>query len=161
MASATRLETLAPAAGHLVHMPAHTYMRVGDYLAAAHSNVAGADVDRVYLRESGTTASMYEMMYYCHNLHFLAAIYSMQIDFARAKQAADELVVRVGPMVHDMPAAEVYVPYPIFVLVRFHRWDEVLKLPQPGPNLSYDGRVLAFRPRVRICRKGSDCNGRS
>jgi tetratricopeptide (TPR) repeat protein len=136
LASARRLETLAPAAGHLVHMPAHTYMRVGDYSAASHSNAAAADVDRVYLRESGTTGSMYDMLYYCHNLHFLSASYSMGGDFAHAKQAADELAAHVGPMLHDMPMAEMYAPYPIFVRVRFHRWDEVLKLPPPNPSLS-------------------------
>jgi tetratricopeptide (TPR) repeat protein len=134
LASAQRLETLAPAAGHLIHMPAHTYMRVGDYAAAAHSNAAGADADRVYLRESGTTDSMYDMMYYCHNLHFLAASYSMEGDFALAKVAADELVAHVARMLHDMPVAEVYAPTPIFVLVRFHRWDEVLKTPAPSPS---------------------------
>lgn len=136
LASAKRLEILAPAAGHLVHMPAHTYMRVGDYSATAHSNAAAADVDRVYLRESGTTGSMYDMMYYCHNLHFLSASYSMGGDFAHAKQAADELAAHVAPMLHDMPVAEMYAPYPIFVLVRFHRWDELLKLPPPNPSLS-------------------------
>ena len=134
--SAGRLETLAPAAGHLVHMPAHPYMRVGDFSAAAHIIAAGGDVDRVDLRESGTTCSMYDMMYYCHNLHFLAASYSMAGDFTHAKQAADELVAHVGPMLHDMPVAEMYAPYPVFVLVRFHRWDEVLKLPAPDPSLS-------------------------
>jgi tetratricopeptide (TPR) repeat protein len=136
LASATRLETLASAAGHLVHMPAHTYMRIGDYAAAAHSSAAGADADRVYLRESCTTGSMYDMMYYCHNLHFLAASYSMGGDFAHAKQAADELAAHVAPMLHDMPLAETYAPYPIFVLVRFHRWDEVLKLTPPNPSLA-------------------------
>lgn len=136
LASATRLETLVPAAGHLVHMPAHTYMRVGDYAAAARSNAAGADADRAYLRESGTTGSMYDMLYYCHNLHFLAASYSMGGDFAHAKQAADALVAHVSPMLHDMPVAEVYMPYPIFILVRFHRWDDVLKLPPPDTNLA-------------------------
>jgi tetratricopeptide (TPR) repeat protein len=156
LASARRLETLAPAAGHLVHMPAHTYMRVGDYSAAAHSNAVAADVDRKYLRESGTTGSMYDMMYYCHNLHFLAASYSMQGDFSHAKQAADELVTHVAPMLHDMPVAEVYVPYPIFVLVRFHRWDEVLKLPPPNPSLSmttafwHFARGTAFAARGQI-----------
>ena len=135
-ASARRLETLAPGAGHLAHMPAHTYMRVGDYSAAAHSNTIGADADSAYLRESGTTGSMYDMMYYCHNLHFLAASYSMEGDFTHAKQAADELVTHVGPMLHDMPMAEVYVPTPMFVLIRFHRWDEVLKLPPPNPSLA-------------------------
>jgi len=136
LASAHRLETLAPAAGHLVHMPAHIYMRVGDYSAAAHSNAAGAEVDRIYLRESGTAGSMYDMMYYCHNLHFLSASYSMGGDFAHAKQAADELAAHVGPMIHDMPMAEAYAPYAVFILVRFHRWDEVLQLPPPNPGLS-------------------------
>lgn len=60
----------------------------------------------------------------------------MEGDFARAKKAADQLAVHVAPMLHDMPIAEVYAPYPIFVLVRFHRWDEVLKLPPPNPSLS-------------------------
>jgi tetratricopeptide (TPR) repeat protein len=135
-ASARRLETLAPGAGHLAHMPAHTYMRVGDYSAAANSNTIGADADSAYLRESGTTGSMYDMMYYCHNLHFLAASYSMEGDFTHAKQVADELVTHVGPMLHDMPMAEVYVPTPMFVLIRFHRWDEVLKLRPPNPSLA-------------------------
>jgi tetratricopeptide (TPR) repeat protein len=135
LANARRLETLAPAAGHLVHMPAHTYFRVGDYQAAARSNAIAAKTDRVYLRDSGTMGSMYDMMYYAHNLQFLSAAHSMEGRFADAKQAADELVAHVGPMVHEMPAAEAYLPTPIFVLLRFHRWDEVLKRTTPDPRL--------------------------
>jgi tetratricopeptide (TPR) repeat protein len=135
LASAKRLETLAPAAGHLVHMPAHTYMRVGDYSASARSNAIAAEVDRVYFRDSGTTGSMYDMMYYAHNLHFLAAANSMAGNFADAKRAADQLAAHVSDRVAGMPMFEVYVPTPIFVLVRFHRWDEVLKLPPPNPSL--------------------------
>jgi tetratricopeptide (TPR) repeat protein len=135
LASARRLETLAPAAGHLVHMPAHTYFRVGDYPASARSNVVAAETDRVYLRGSGTTGSMYDLMYYAHNLHFLAASNSMAGNFADAKRAADELAAHVSDMVTGMPMFEVYVPTPTFVLLRFHRWDEVLKLPPPNPSL--------------------------
>jgi tetratricopeptide (TPR) repeat protein len=135
-ASARRMEALAPAAGHLVHMPAHTYLRIGDYSAAAKSNATAVDVDRAYLKASGTSGSMYDMMYYCHNLHFLAASYSMAGDFGHAKQAADELAAHVGPMLRDMPVAETFVPYPIFVLLRFHRWDDVVELPPPNPGLS-------------------------
>jgi tetratricopeptide (TPR) repeat protein len=135
LASARRLETLAPDAGHLVHMPAHTYMRVGDYSAAARSNAVAADIDRKYLRESGTTGSMYDLMYYCHNLHFLVASDSMAGNFIHAKQAADALAAHAGPMVHHMAWAEVYIPTPIFVLVRFRRWDKILKLPPPEPGL--------------------------
>jgi len=154
LASARRLETLAPAAGHLVHMPAHTYMRVGDYSAAAHSTAAGADVDRAYLRESGTFGSMYDMMYHCHNLHFLAASAGMEGNFIRAKRAADELAEHVGPMLNDMPVAEVYVPTPIFVLVRFHRWDEILRLPPPNPKLAMTTAFWHFARGSAFAAKG-------
>jgi tetratricopeptide (TPR) repeat protein len=136
LASAKRMETLAPAAGHLVHMPAHIYMRVGEYTAAARSNALAAEADRVYLRATGTTGSMYDAMYYAHNLHFLAAADSMAGNLVAAKRAADELVAHVGTMVHSMPTAEFYMPTPMFVLVRFHRWDEILKVPAPEPSLA-------------------------
>jgi tetratricopeptide (TPR) repeat protein len=162
LASARRLKTLAPAAGHLVHMPAHTYMRVGDYSAAAENNAAAAEADAVYFRESGTSGSMYDMMYYGHNLHFLSASYSMAGDFIHAKQAADELAAHVSPMLHDMPVAEVYAPTPIFVLVRFHRWDDVLKRPSPDPHLSmttafwHFARGSAFAAKKQIALAGGE-----
>jgi len=81
-----------------------------------------AETDRVYLRDSGTTGSMYDIMYYAHNLHFLAAANSMAGNFTGAKRAADELAAHVSDMVAGAPMFEVYVPTPIFVLLRFHRW---------------------------------------
>src|SRR5262249_20185442 len=65
------------------------------------------------------------------------------------------------PMLHDMPIAEMYVPYPIFVLVRFHRWDDVPGIARTECKLVYDGSVLAFRARVRICSKKPNGDGRS
>lgn len=135
LASAKRLESLAPGAGHLVHMPTHIYMRTGDYLAAAKSTARAAEVDKAYLQESGTAGSMYDMMYYAHNLHFLAAAESMAGRFAEAKRAADELAAHTEPMVHHMPMAEMYVPTPAFILVRFHHWEEILRLPAPEAGL--------------------------
>jgi tetratricopeptide (TPR) repeat protein len=158
LASAKRLETLAPRAGHLVHMPAHTYMRVGDYAAAARSNALAAEADRAYLRESKTSGSMYGMMYYCHNLHFLAASYSMSGDFAQAKQAADEVAAHAGAMLHDMPMAETYVPYPTFVLVRFHRWDDVLKLTAPDPSMAMTNAFWHFARGSAFAAKGQIVN---
>ena len=158
LASAKRLETLAPGAGHLVHMPAHTYMRVGDYASAARSNALAADADRAYFQESHTLGSMYDMMYYCHNLHFLAASYSMAGDFAHAKQAADEVAAHAAPMLHEMPMAETYVPYPIFVLVRFHRWDEVLGLPAPNPGMAMTNAFWHFARGSAFAAKGQIAN---
>jgi tetratricopeptide (TPR) repeat protein len=137
LASARRLETLAPAAGHLVHMPAHTYFRVGDYAASARSNAIAAETDRIYLRDSGTTGSMYDIIYYAHNLQYLAAADCMEGRFANARQAAEQVVAHIGPMVLDNKAmAEPYVPTVIYVLLRFHRWGEVLKLPPPDSHLA-------------------------
>jgi tetratricopeptide (TPR) repeat protein len=158
LASAKRLETLAPAAGHLVHMPAHTYMRVGDYSAAARSNALAADADRAYFLESNTSGTMYDMMYYCHNLHFLAASYSMAGDFVHAKQAADEVAAHAAPMLHDMPMAETYVPYPIFMLVRFHRWDDVLTLPAPNPGMVMTNAFWHFARGSAFAAKGQIAN---
>jgi tetratricopeptide (TPR) repeat protein len=135
--SARRLETLVPGAGHLVHMPAHTFFRVGDYAASARSNAIAADTDRVYLRDSGTTGSMYDIIYFAHNLQYLAAADCMQGRFADARQAAEEVVTHIGPMVSANQAmAEPYVPTLIYVLLRFHRWDEILKLPPPDSHLA-------------------------
>src|SRR5215831_7708832 len=53
LAGANKLASLAPAAGHLVHMPAHVYIRTGDYEAAVKTNQQAAEVDRQYLRASG------------------------------------------------------------------------------------------------------------
>jgi hypothetical protein len=75
--SAERLKTLAPAAGHLVHMPAHIYMRTGDYESAVQANEAGASADRIYFKSSGAQG-IYPLMYYSHNLHFLVVAYAMQ-----------------------------------------------------------------------------------
>ena len=74
--SAKRLETLAPSAGHLVHMPAHTYQRTGNYAGAAAANEAGARADREFIRKYGREG-IYPMMYYNHNLDFGAASYAM------------------------------------------------------------------------------------
>jgi DNA-binding SARP family transcriptional activator len=68
--SATRLDRLAPAAGHLTHMPAHIYARVGDQAAAARANEAGAQADREYFKIAPAD-SFYGLAYFTHNLHFL------------------------------------------------------------------------------------------
>jgi tetratricopeptide (TPR) repeat protein len=130
LASAGRLATLVPAAGHLVHVPAHVYVRLGDYEAAARVNEKAIEADRAYLKTSGATG-VYPMMYFSHNIHFLAVARAQQGRFADAKKAADDLAAHVGPHVHDMPMLEGFLPTPTLVLVRFRRWEDVLASPPP------------------------------
>ncbi|MFT3828012.1 MAG: hypothetical protein QM731_29105 [Chitinophagaceae bacterium] len=105
MKSAKKLETLVPAAGHLVHMPSHTYMRTGNYMGALAANAKAAEVDRKYIAETNPTG-FYPAMYYNHNLDFLASAAMMAGRYADALKAATEVTANVTPMVADMPMLE-------------------------------------------------------
>jgi tetratricopeptide (TPR) repeat protein len=131
LASAKRLETLAPAAGHLVHMPAHIYQRVGDFNGSAVANERAMVADDAYVKSQHIegVANMYNMMYLTHNIHFLAAACMMEGRSACAVEAADRLVKHVSPMLASMKETEWYLPTQPWVLVRFQRWEEILKAP--------------------------------
>jgi tetratricopeptide (TPR) repeat protein len=130
LAGANRLAELAPGAGHIVHMPAHIYIRTGDYEAAVKTNERAAEVDRAYIKATGAQG-IYPMMYYSHNLHFIAMCAAMNGNYAESKKNAELLMANVAPHVKEMPPLEGFTTIPIAVEVRFHHWDEILKMPQP------------------------------
>lgn len=132
--SADRLAPLSPAAGHLVHMPAHTYMRVGDYERAAKSNEWAAKADQKYIDEGGQLGT-YTAGYYSHNLHFLAAAYSMMGRYADAESSARRLEANVGPYLKDVPGLETFMPTRVLIMARFGRWDEILKTEEPAASM--------------------------
>jgi tetratricopeptide (TPR) repeat protein len=134
LAGANRLAALAPGAGHIVHMPAHVYIRTGDYEAAVKTNEQAAALDRAYIKETGVQG-IYAMMYYSHNLHFIAMCAAMNGNYAESKTNAELLMANVAPHVKEMPPLEGFTTIPIAVEVRFHHWAEILKMPQPDPAL--------------------------
>jgi tetratricopeptide (TPR) repeat protein len=131
--SAARLEKLAPAAGHLTHMPAHIYARVGDHSASAHCNEVAVAADKKFLSET-REQGVYRLMYYSHNLHFLAFASCMDGDFPKAKDAAAKLVANVALGVKAMPDLEGFLPTPLIVLAAFERWDDLIKSPAPDAS---------------------------
>jgi tetratricopeptide (TPR) repeat protein len=133
--SAKRLETLVPSAGHLVHMPAHVYIRTGEYVAAEKANAIAADVDREYIRRTGGEG-MYPLMYYTHNVHFESAAASLAGRHASARRAADALAAEVTPAVSQMPTMlEAFLLQPVFVAVRFQNWEDLRAMPDPGAKM--------------------------
>ena len=152
-ASAKRLETLVPAAGHLVHMPAHIYMRTGEYHAAVTSNARAAQVDREYIAAT-KTEGVYPLMYFTHNLDFLASAAMMSGQFAEAGRAADELVAMTLPAIGEMPMVEPFGAKKDYVLLRFARWDEVLRLPLPDPKFALLNTVSHFGRGVALAALG-------
>ncbi|MBV8520157.1 MAG: hypothetical protein JO197_22375 [Acidobacteria bacterium] len=131
--SAERLRTLAPAAGHLVHMPAHIFQRTGDYALAAEANAHGADRDRDFAKKYGNE-SMYMAMYYNHNLDFGAASYAMAGKFAEAKKMADEMTSNATMVAAQIPPVEAFASATLKVLIRFGRWTDILKVPETAPG---------------------------
>src|SRR5439155_1356284 len=134
LAGANKLASLAPAAGHIVHMPAHIYIRTGDYEAAVKTNQQAAAVDRAYIKATGAQG-IYPMMYYSHNLHFIAMCSAMNGNYTEARKNADLLEANVAPHVKDMPPLEGFMTIPTAVEVRFHHWDDILKMPAPDPAM--------------------------
>jgi tetratricopeptide (TPR) repeat protein len=151
--SARRLESLVPGAGHLVHMPAHIYMRTGDYAAATKSNQAAAVVDEAYIGKS-SAQGIYPLMYYGHNLHFLAIAAAMGGESAVAKQAAARLLANVGPAVEEMPMGEFMMPTPIYVALRFQRWDEILQYPEPSGDMQTTHALWRYARALAHAAKG-------
>jgi tetratricopeptide (TPR) repeat protein len=135
LAQANRLAALAPSAGHLVHMPAHVYIRTGDYDAAVKTNEKAAAADVAYIKSSGEGQGIYSGMYYSHNLHFIACAASMTGDYPEAMKAARTLSAHVKPMITAIPPLEAFLTIPMAVDVRFQKWSDILDMPQPAPEM--------------------------
>src|SRR5262249_61366883 len=94
-----RPDTLVPGAGHLVPMPAHIYMRTGDFDAAVKSNATAAAIDERFIQQTGSKVGLYPLMYYNHNVHFESAAAVMAGPHAAAKQAAHKPVSKAPPLI--------------------------------------------------------------
>ncbi len=154
--AAERLRDLAPAVGHLVHMPAHVFQRVGRYEDAAEANRRGIAADLAIVARTGRTG-FYEV-YRAHNFHFLQFAAMSTGNQREAIAAADELV-RELPMdvVQALPQfLEAFLGAPWHALVRFGRWQEILDRPAPpgwqktATAMRHYARGLAFAALGRL-----------
>ena len=155
-ASADRLGSLMPAAGHMVHMPAHIYIRVGRYADAAEANVRAIAADEDYLAQC-QAQGLYPVSYYPHNLHFLWAAATLEGRRAVAVDTARRLAEKVPH--HHAGALAWTADYPVTPLLayaRFGMWQELLTEPKPPANEPYAigvwhyGRGLGFVARGRV-----------
>lgn len=132
--SAARLEGMIPKAGHLVHMPSHIYSRVGYFSEAAEANLKAIEADRSYAQEAERSGSLYDLMYHSHNEHFLAYAAAMQGRYQEARRAADAMEKRLLPHADMMLMLESFLWTPIWVDLRFAKWQEILARPEPPAN---------------------------
>ncbi len=143
--SAERLKTLTLKASHLVHMPAHIYMRTGDLLAAAQSNEAAVAIDRERHARG---------MYAVHNLHFLTVVATMAGRSEEAMRSAAELDAMLRPMLAQMPEADLLLGARALVLVEFRRWSQILAMPVDKTPGAASEAVLHFARGVALAETG-------
>ncbi len=153
--SAERLAALMPGAGHLVHMPAHIFQRLGRYAEASDANLKAADIDLAYIERAKPTG--YYAMYLGHDYGFLAFSSSMEGRSETSLAAAREGAKAIPPHMLDMmPGMDFFVAGPLLTMVRFGRWDDLLAEPRPDPKypvltgfwLHGHGMALAAKGRL-------------
>jgi tetratricopeptide (TPR) repeat protein len=154
VASALRLMGIVPAAGHMVHMPGHIWLVLGDWEMAATVNERAATVDREYFAATkGTGGSYYH--YYLHNLSFIIYARSMQGRKAQALMVAKQLADLSGEMASMNPEmADAYSAFPIFAYVRFREWDSLLRMSEPGEKMVATRAVWSYARTLAFVGKG-------
>jgi tetratricopeptide (TPR) repeat protein len=129
--AADTLLTLMPAAGHMVHMPAHIYQRVGRYADAIHSNELAILADEDYITQC-QAQGLYPMGYYPHNIHFLWFAATFDGQSALAIDSARKLAAGVpDEALAEVPMLAIFRVTPYFALTRFGHWQEMLAEPPP------------------------------
>jgi tetratricopeptide (TPR) repeat protein len=152
---ADKLRGAMPAAGHLVHMPSHTYIRTGAYHEGVIVNEAAASADSSYISQCKVQGA-YPMLYYPHNIHFLAACAFLEGNSKKAIDAAWKVSANADrKYLHESATVQHFLIIPYYTLVHLGRWEDILSLAKPG-ELKYPvaiwhyARGMAFRAQDNI-----------
>ena len=151
--SAQRLAGLAPASGHLVHMPAHIYIRTGDHEASEQTNEAAARADEA-LFDVAHSQGVYPMMYYTHSIHFIAVENAFLGNYAASLAAARKVQEYVGPHVKEMNMLDAFYSLPLHIMVRFHRWKDIMTAPQPDASFAISSCAWHFARALAAANTG-------
>ena len=155
--SAERLPALVPGSGHLVHMPAHIYIRVGRYRDAVLANEHAVKVDAYYLSHPHEE-SLYTAAYVPHNSHFLWAAAIMLGRQQLARQAALDAAATVKPEMMRAPGIggtfQHFWSIPLYTKVVFGQWPEILLEPVPPVDLLYPTAIWHYARGLALVRQG-------
>lgn len=134
---ADRLAALSPNLGHLIHMPSHTYARIGRYGQSIDVNLEAVKADEAFLA-SADASPMYEFGYYVHNVHFVMTSAQMAGDGATALAMAKKLDAKIPvEMAIEVPLAAPIKVAPYYAMVQFADPSEILALENPGDDAPF------------------------
>lgn len=137
-AAADRLNApLAPTLGHLVHMPAHIYYRLGRWQDSIRVNVAAARADEAWIRDSGDKG-LVRYGYYPHNVHFIVTSAQMAGEMPTAIREARKLETILDPRTSSQIAwIQAVHAAPFFAAAQFATPAEILVMRAPDARLPY------------------------
>ena len=154
--SAQKLASLVPGSGHLVHMPSHTYIRTGYYHEGTVANEQAVEVDSLYI-VACNAQGMYPMVYYPHNIHFLAACAALEGQGEKAVNASYLIARNIDPELMENPELSTLQHYwiiPLYVLVKFAQWDPILAYEEPKESLLYPRAIWHYARGMAFSGKG-------
>lgn len=140
--SADLLSTLCPDAGHMNHMPGHTYILCGEYELAKIASEKAIRADDIYVDYAGafnfyTTAR-------AHDLHLMMFTCMFLGQYAPALSAAEAIcntltkdLLSIQGRPQMVTTMEGYYSMKMHVLVRFGRWTDIINEPLPDDSTVY------------------------
>jgi tetratricopeptide (TPR) repeat protein len=155
-AEADRLLPLMPGAGHIVHMPAHIYQRVGRFQDVIDANIQAAKADEDYIAQC-RAQGLYPLGYYPHNLHFIWMGATATGQRALAMESAMKLAHAIPEQaLKDVPILQGFVVVPYWTMVRFEQWDAILADAGPQHDTPFTrgvwryARAMAFTAKDQL-----------
>jgi tetratricopeptide (TPR) repeat protein len=150
---AERLARLMPGEGHMVHMPAHIYIRVGRWNDAVQANQHAIHTDEVFI-EGQHPMGVYPLAYYPHNIHFLAFASTMAGRSTQAIEASHILTSKVNiDAARQVGMLQEMLPYHALTLTTFGRWDDVLAEPLPPSDIRFSYAMAYYARGVAHAAK--------
>jgi tetratricopeptide (TPR) repeat protein len=164
MVSADALEATLPIGGHVVHMPAHIFVRIGDYQRAIDNNLRSLAVDKEFAEHWGDlplpnigTYPLSHKIHAGHALDFVRYAATMQGSSELAIKSAKQMAEAISQRGTPMGRMQKRVAAPWVTLKIFGQWDELLSiesLPHSTPYL--DGILSYVKGSAHIAKDSLD-----
>jgi tetratricopeptide (TPR) repeat protein len=151
---ADRLLPLMPGAGHIVHMPAHIYQRVGRHADVIRVNQMAAKADEDYVAQC-KAQGLYPLAYYPHNLHFIWMGATASGQKTLALESAQRLAGAIPQeALKTVPILQGFVVVPYWAMVRFEEWDRILGDQGPRYESPFTRGAWRYARALALTAKG-------
>ena len=153
MPYAERLAELMPGAGHIVHMGAHTFYRIGRFKDSVELNKKAVRADDLYFQKVNDTNSLWRLGYHVHNIHFVVVSAFMTGDKATALEYTDRLRAAVSDNVaKDVGWIQLIKQAPFFIHAHLSTSETVLGLEDPGETFPFVRAMWHYARGIAFAR---------